>query len=301
MAFDPIVKWSGSKKFQATEIMKLIPKNSYNNYYEPFCGGCAILYRLLNEFDAKNDYLLRLEHEKILSFNSFRCSDINSDLIAIFNIVKSAPNELIDHYRILHAQMVTLKTVDAKKDFYNVIRQRYNQNHDPKDFFFIMRTAFNGMPRYNKKGDFTTSYHVTRNGMSPDRLESIMSKWHKVLSSHNVSFETKSYKDIETTENDLMYLDPPYARTKGLYFGNIEYEEFWEWLGKQRCKWIMSFDGNTSKGDDFTYDVPSYLYKTHSYLYAGNSTFRRIIGNSSDTYIKESVYTNFEVSDRKGI
>jgi DNA adenine methylase len=42
----PIIRWSGSKRNQAKEIIKYFPKN-IDTYYEPFCGGASILYRLL--------------------------------------------------------------------------------------------------------------------------------------------------------------------------------------------------------------------------------------------------------------
>ena len=40
------IKWSGSKRSQAPEIAKYITKN-YDTYYELFCGGCSMLFYLL--------------------------------------------------------------------------------------------------------------------------------------------------------------------------------------------------------------------------------------------------------------
>lgn len=34
----PVIKWSGSKRSQAAEILKYVP-DSYGTYYEPFIGG----------------------------------------------------------------------------------------------------------------------------------------------------------------------------------------------------------------------------------------------------------------------
>ena len=36
--FQPVIKWSGSKRSQANDILKFFPKQ-INTYYEPFCGG----------------------------------------------------------------------------------------------------------------------------------------------------------------------------------------------------------------------------------------------------------------------
>ena len=40
--FQPVIKWSGSKRSQANDILKFFPKQ-INTYYEPFCGGCLQL------------------------------------------------------------------------------------------------------------------------------------------------------------------------------------------------------------------------------------------------------------------
>lgn len=45
--YEPAIKWSGSKRSQAEEILKRFPRQ-INTYYEPFCGGCSILRRLLD-------------------------------------------------------------------------------------------------------------------------------------------------------------------------------------------------------------------------------------------------------------
>ena len=46
--FQPIVKWTGTKRLQSNEIIKYFP-NYIDTYYEPFCGSCSVLFRLLNE------------------------------------------------------------------------------------------------------------------------------------------------------------------------------------------------------------------------------------------------------------
>ena len=36
--FEPVIKWSGSKRSQASEIISNFPKE-IDTYYESFCGG----------------------------------------------------------------------------------------------------------------------------------------------------------------------------------------------------------------------------------------------------------------------
>lgn len=45
--FEPAIKWSGSKRSQAFEILGYFPYE-IDTYYEPFCGGCSVLNRLMH-------------------------------------------------------------------------------------------------------------------------------------------------------------------------------------------------------------------------------------------------------------
>ena len=56
--FAPVIKWSGSKRTQAKEILKNIP-GSFNMYYEPFIGGGSILYALSPEKAICEEYRFR--------------------------------------------------------------------------------------------------------------------------------------------------------------------------------------------------------------------------------------------------
>lgn len=274
MNFQPAIKWSGSKRSQSEEIINKIPDKEYNTYYEPFCGGCSVLFQLLNS-DKK--------------FKKYICSDLNSDLISLWNLIKNSPIKVINHYRVLWNELNSCDDKSYKRDYFNKIRDRFNKEKDPCDFMFIMRTTTNGMPRYNKSGEFNNSFHITRNGINPDTLEKIIMEWSSLLNKYNVEFINQSYLEINTNEDDFIYLDPPYANTKGMYYGTIDYDLLWNFLRNSNCDYMLSFDGKTSS-IDITYDVPKDIYNTHEYLYSGNSSFRRVIGKSNKEYVSESLY-----------
>ena len=42
--------------------------------------------------------------------------------------------------------------------------------------------------------------------------------------------------------------------------------------------------------DNRSYEVPKDIYSKHEYLYSGNSSFRRVTGNSNNEYVSESLY-----------
>ena len=64
-------------------------------------------------------------------------------------------------------------------------------------------------------------FMLTRNGIIPERVHPIIINWSFLLNKYYVDFKSRSYYEIEPGVNDFMYLDPPYANTKGMYYGTI--------------------------------------------------------------------------------
>ncbi len=146
------------------------------------------------------------------------------------------------------------------------VRKRYNKEHNPLDFMFIMRTTTNGMPRYNQDGEFNNSFHVTRNGILPDKLDKIIYEWNKLLKDNQVEFITCSYNEVSPIKDDFVYLDPPYANTKGMYYGTIDYEKLWNWIKTLPCEYALSFDGVSGEKDN-SYNVPKDIYTLRRLFY----------------------------------
>lgn len=270
---EPAIKWSGSKRTQAEAIIQHFPKE-ISTYYEPFCGGASVLHQLmLSDISVKH----------------FVCSDVNADLISLWNYIKKEPRDLILYYTKLWDELNVDDDKERKKRYFESVRARYNKERDPKDFLFIMRTTTNGMPRYNKQGLFNNSFHITRNGIRPESLKHVLQEWSYFLNLYKVQFICCDFKEITPTKQDYVYLDPPYANTKGMYYGTIDYVALWEYLRKLPCKYALSFDGVSGNVDN-TYAVPTDLYTQHLYLWSGNSSFKRTIGKSNDSIVYESLY-----------
>ncbi len=84
----PIVKWVGGKRQLMFELLKNLPK-TYNRYFEPFIGGGALFF----ELQPTNAYI----------------SDMNEELINLYNVVKNDVYELIEELK---------KTRNFKRVFY---------------------------------------------------------------------------------------------------------------------------------------------------------------------------------------
>ena len=273
LVFEPVIKWSGSKRSQAFDILGYFPYE-IDTYYEPFCGGCSVLNRLMHSDIQVKHYV---------------CSDLNSDLIQLWNMVKNNPKEVSSYYEVLWNAINSLDSIEERKEYFTKVRDRFNKHKNPLDFMFLMRTCTNGMPRYNSDGIFNSSYHFTRMGINPKTLERIIGCWSFFLNKNDVEFICCSYEEISPNKNDLAYFDPPYAKTKGMYFGGIDLNKFWDYLRSINCSYLFSFDG-ISGGMDNTAQVPKDIYDEHVYLKSGNSSFKRIVGNSRDSIVFESLY-----------
>jgi len=263
----PVIKWSGSKRSQSKELVKLFPR--FKKYYEPFLGGGSILY--------------------VINSKKSICGDICEPLIELWKIIKENPQKIIKDYNRDWNRLQN----EGYKVYYE-IRDRFNKHKNPEDLFFLSRTCVNGLIRFNSNGDFNNSFHNTRKGIDPYRIEKIILDWSKKI--QNITFIHKDYRDLvkTATSKDFVYLDPPYFNTKGRYFGKINYEEFIKFLedlNNRKIKFVLSYDGMRGNSK-YLKDLPKKLYKRHILLESGNSSFKKVMYKKSEM-VKESVYLNF--------
>lgn len=234
MDFQPIIKWVGSKRIQSEEIVSYFPYD-ISTYYEPFCGGCSVLFQLLKS---------RKHH-----VNRYVCSDINGDLIDLWNTVKRDSDGLFQEYVRMWTDMQGIDDRQDRRKYFEMVRDEFNQTRSPYCYFFLMRTCTNGIPRYNRFGEFNNSFHITRDGIKPKRLKKVIDYWSEVLNKNNVIFKRCDYRImLEALDlDDFAYLDPPYEMTRstGKYFGKIDYQDMIDRLRLIAARGIhfgLSFD-----------------------------------------------------------
>lgn len=271
-SFQPVIKWSGSKRKVAYQIAAMAP-SKFSTYYEPFVGGGSMMYAI----DAKY---------KI-------ASDINKPLIDLWNLIKNDSKFLLETYVKYWNLLNDEKNPDSYKVFYEV-REQFNITFRPEDLFFLSRTCVNGLIRFNRQGEFNNSLHYTRKGINPKKLEKIIYYWVEKI--ENVQFKHIDYMDILSLvkKGDFVYLDPPYFNTKGMYYGAIDmgpFLSFLEQLNSKGVNYMLSFDGKTC-AKDYTFDIPNELYKRHEYLHTGKSTFKKVIDKEANI-VYESLYMNY--------
>ena len=266
--FEPVIKWSGSKRSQAEKIRSFIPSD-IRCYYEPFVGGGSILYAL--------------------SPKEAICGDICGPLIELWNRVKTSPESVAEAYEKNWSRLQT----EGYQVYYE-IRDRFNQEKKADDLLFLSRTCVNGLIRFNANGDFNNSLHHTRPGISPDRLRRIILDWSNHIC--GTDFLEADYQITTSTaqKGDLIYLDPPYFHTKGRYYGTIDYDVFLSYLEDLNCRgirYMLSFDGIRGK-ENYTVKLPKELYKRHELIPSGNSSFKKVM-DKQNLQVFESLYLNW--------
>lgn len=125
----PILHWAGGKTQFLDEIMSSMPEH-YNNYYEPFLGGGAVLLGVA----PKKAYV----------------NDINPQLINLYTQLKLNVQGVLERIDALDA-------VPCDKEYYNNMRYLYNNKIAQKEFdlecaalmVWINKHCFNGLYRVN--------------------------------------------------------------------------------------------------------------------------------------------------------
>lgn len=274
-SFDPVIKWTGSKRSQSKAITSMFPVG-YARYFEPFVGGGSMLYA-----SGARDAV---------------ASDICRPLIDLWNDIKYKPDALSQGYR---ARWEMLQR-DAAAETYYAVRERFNKairdggSADPSDFLFLTRTCMSGLVRFNSKGEFNVSFHAGRPGVHPDTMHKTLNEWSTRIS--GTVFLCDDFVSVlaSATHDDLVYLDPPYLHTKGIYGSTVSLEQLCaclDDLNRRGIRWLMSYDG-TSGDDDHTASIPKELYMRHIYIPSGVSSFKRIVCRKTE-HVMESLYTNY--------
>lgn len=229
--------------------------------------------------------------------------DVYRPLVELWRLIRDNPQELSSHYRshwmALSKELdgIDLSTMTRGNGipvtFYEV-RRRFNKDPNPFDLNFLMRTCVNGIVRFNDSGEFNNSFHLSRRGMIPEKFDSIIRRWRPYLS--GVEFENCDYRALldAATAGDFVYLDPPYAGTKQRYSETLNLDDLFAELDRLNTlgvKWALSFDGKRGEAD-FTYNVPSEIFKERLYLGSGNSAVRKVLSGPIER-VEEALYINY--------
>lgn len=197
----PFVKWAGGKSQHLKIFESMFPRElaegKIETYIEPFIGGGAVLFYILQHYDIKKAYI----------------NDINAELINCYKCIQFDMQAVIKSLSKLEENYLFNKNREAC--FYD-IRERYNKTEIKNgldfekcaEFIFLNRTCFNGLYRVNKLGKFNVPHGRYKNPLICDKEN--LARCSELL--QKVEICTGSYEQTfdKVEKGVFVYLDPPY-------------------------------------------------------------------------------------------
>ena len=270
----PFVKWAGGKRQLIPQIRERMPEK-YNNYYDPFVGGGAVLF----ELQPANALI----------------NDINKALINTYNIICNEADAFLEAVNRLDEEMWE----DGKKYYYSV-REHYNDKLMKSEydvelaalFVFINKHCFNGLYRVNGKGLFNVPYNNSRRTSADENVIREVSKYLKGVKIINGDFE-EACKDAK--KGDFVFIDSPYAPLNPTSFESYTKEGFDIESHKRVAK---LYDELTGRGcycmlTNHNTELINELYGNKGYKIDVVSVKRMINSDASNRVGKEVIICNY--------
>ncbi|EBQ9479079.1 multidrug DMT transporter permease [Salmonella enterica subsp. enterica serovar Kokomlemle] len=184
----PFLKWAGGKYSVIDDVLAHLP--SGRRLIEPFAGGGSVF---LNA-----------------GFAEVIASDACDDLILTYQVMQREPFALIDKAAMMFRE-------GNNSDYFDKIKARFNKREMTQleraaAFVYLNRHCYNGLMRYNLKGEFNVGFGSYRQPYFPlAEMESFAT-----LARH-YTFALADYSDTVALagEGDVVFCDPPYEPMPG--------------------------------------------------------------------------------------
>jgi DNA adenine methylase len=157
-------------------------------------------------------------------------------------LLNDANPHLINFYRWLQRGLTIRAPLENREDLYYRHRERFNAlvaqgAADTEEaaalFFYLNRTGYNGLCRFNHDGRFNVPfgrYAATRYERDFAPYESLLKNW---------TFSSGDFETVALQPNDFVYADPPYDVEFTQYAGHP-----FRWADQQRAAaWLAAHPG----------------------------------------------------------
>lgn len=205
----PFLKWAGGKSQLLSQIdphiQRAFENNSINKYVEPFVGGGAVFFHVVQNYSFDECYLI----------------DINPELIVSYITIKSDVLRLISRLKAIEKKYHSL-SIEKQSEYFYKTREKFNELRSAFDFenynsdwigrtaqfIFLNRTCFNGLFRVNSKGGFNVPFGKYKKPTicATDNLKSVSAILQDVEIKQGDFTDSDEFIDDRT----LVYFDPPY-------------------------------------------------------------------------------------------
>ncbi len=286
---DPIYKWTGGKRKEIKTFSAYYPdfvkKSQDYTFVEPFFGGGAVYWSL----NAKRNVINDIDEELV---NFLREAKSNPDVIR--EAIKSVGDSIKDVSDLEKSKQLTIAEAKTNRGVFYYEWRNKDRKGGLKDlttterairFYLVNQLAFNGMRRFNSRGEFNVPYGNYKS------LNLNMSDKHVELL-NRTEINCGSYKEImlnNDNENTFIYLDPPYTREFKEYshenvFGPEQQIELANTFKSMKNAKVMIIINK----DDFTSELyDGYIKHTYDLKYSTN------IKNRYDNSVQHLLITNY--------
>lgn len=211
---NPVLKYRGGKSREIPKFLQYIPED-YNRYIEPFLGGGALYFYLEPDNAIINDV-----NERLMSFyrqlrDNYREMRIQLDELQRLYEANQA------EFKKLKAETPEKRVPNANEELYYKMRGLFNHPDDSYldgvVYYFINKTAYSGMIRYNSNGEYNVPF-----GRYPNLNTQLVTNQHSALLQGAELYSVDYARIFEMAGNDdFIFLDPPYDCVFNDY-GNID-------------------------------------------------------------------------------
>lgn len=199
----PFLKWAGGKGQLLSQLSEHLPERISKEpftYIEPFVGGGAMLFYMLQHFGNIKKAVI---------------NDVNEDLILTYRIIKDDVETLIANLDRLEKDYLSITDQNGRSQIFYDVRERYNQRigdsvERASQLVFLNKTCFNGLYRVNRRGQFNVPFGKYANPTICNAK--LLRADSQILQSAQVEICQGDY--VQTMQHldglTFVYLDPPY-------------------------------------------------------------------------------------------
>ncbi len=237
----PPIKIQGIKTKLVPIIKSNVKINANTIWIEPFMGSGVVGFNIA----PKNAIF----------------SDTNPYTIDFYNKIKNKEITSCEIRNFLENEGRKLSEGDDK--YYYEVRDRFNKTHNPLDFLFLNRSCFNGIIRFNRKGEFNVPYGHKNNRFSKAYITKIVNQVkyiENMMQECNWQFICQSFEETikNAPKNSFIYCDPPYIGR------HVDYYDSWCEDDENKLKDVLYKSNNKfmlSTWDHNEYRKNEYLEK----------------------------------------
>lgn len=213
----PPLKWAGGKRWLVEHLDGLWKAHPHSRLVEPFCGGLAVALGLKPTNALLNDL-----NPHLINFYQHLSSGLK------VTIPMENDSELFYQHRERFNQLIA--------------EQQQNTAESAQLFYYLNRSCFNGLCRFNKSGFFNVPfgrYAKINYRCDFDHYCEAFANW---------NFQLGDFEKLTLKENDFIYADPPY---------DVEFTQYsaggFHWEDQIRlANWLATHSGPVALSNQLT-------------------------------------------------